>query len=188
MNMHVRIFNNININTYCKPFGVPRRPSCDRAWALLGVQTLVSAGLSKAAWNLPGVCAEGLVAYYRRVWVPGDQKWYIYIYIFSTILNSEFQVTQSHVLSTILSSRCQKVMYCCRFWFPGVRKWCAVTDSEFQVSKSVVLSTSMSSRCQKVLYCLRLCDSGVKKWCAVDDYECQVPTSVVLSTIRSGSR
>ena len=31
---------------YCKPFGVPRRPSCDRAWALLGVQTLVSAGLS----------------------------------------------------------------------------------------------------------------------------------------------
>ena len=35
--------------------------------ALLGVQTLVSAGLSKAAWNLPGACAEGLVAYCRRV-------------------------------------------------------------------------------------------------------------------------
>ena len=51
----------------CTFFGVPRRPSFDRAWALLGVQTLVSAGLFKAAWKLPGVCAEGLVAYYRRV-------------------------------------------------------------------------------------------------------------------------
>ena len=55
------------VDMTCKHFGEPRRPSCDRARALIGVQTWVSAGLPDclelalrelvaSAWSLPGAC------------------------------------------------------------------------------------------------------------------------------------
>ena len=137
--------------------------------------------------KLPGTCLEFALSGLSRI-VDESECQVTKSDILSTILNSEFQVTTSDVLSTILSSRCQEEMYCRRFWFPGVKKWCIVTDSELQVSKSDALSTILRFRCHKMMNCQRLWYPGVKKWCIVDDSECQVSQSVVSSTIPSGSR
>ncbi len=64
--------------------------------------------------KLPGTYLELALRGLSRI-VDDSEFQVMNSYVLSTIVNSEFQVSQSDVLSTILSSRCQKVVYCRRF-------------------------------------------------------------------------
>ena len=86
-------------------------------------------------------------------------------------------------MSTILNFRYQNMMYCLRFWVPGVKKWCTVDGSEFQIPKYDALSAIPSSRCQKLMMDQNRC---AQIWRTVCDSEFLVsksddgPKSIVL--------